>query len=203
MHSNKAIAELSGRIHTALRDGDLEAEPILELACLLEEHGVTTSATQELLARPLAHLTAADLTRLSRSLLNEAGFEPTFTLEPRLWTTLVQALEIVERDVRAKGITGTFRLATPDWDDSGYAWVEFQGIYQGNGIGPDEAHHAQGALARVADAAQEVIMESIWQVWPLCPTHHHGLHATLKNRTAVWQCTGSGTHTVAPVGDLP
>ncbi|MFC5831169.1 hypothetical protein [Nonomuraea insulae] len=80
MHSNKAIAELSGRIHTALRDGDLDAEPILELACLLEEHGVTTSATQELLARPLAHLTAADLTRLSRSLLNAAGFEPTFAL---------------------------------------------------------------------------------------------------------------------------
>lgn len=94
-------------------------------------------------------------------------------------------------------------MAIPDWDDAGHAWVEFQGIYQGNGIDPGDAHHAQGALTRVADATQEVIMEAIWQVWPLCPTHNHGLHAALKNETAIWQCTGSGTHTVAPVGDLP
>ncbi|MEV6158435.1 hypothetical protein AB0L53_49705 [Nonomuraea sp. NPDC052129] len=36
--------------------------------------------------------------------------------EPRLLSALEQALEIVERDVRARGITGALRLITPGDD---------------------------------------------------------------------------------------
>ncbi|MFI7706592.1 hypothetical protein [Nonomuraea sp. NPDC049480] len=207
MHSEEQAEqvedELMGRIYTALRDGGLDAESVLELAFSLEEGGTSTPATQELLERPAAHLTTADLTRLGESLLSETNFEPTFALEPRLWATLEHALEVVERDVRTRGINGTLRLVTYDWDSRGLAWVEFQGGYHGNGIEPIAGSSAQGALADVADAVQETIMELIWKVWPVCATHDHGLHAGYEHGTAVWRCTGDGTHTVAPVGELP
>lgn len=207
MHSyeqaKQATDELRGRIYTALRDDGLDAEPLVELACLMEEVGLRTPAVRELLECPAAHLTAADLTRLGERLLGDTNFEPTFTLEPALWVALEQALKVVERDVRAAGITGTLRLVIPDWDDSGQAWVEFQGICQGNGIRPIVGSDAQSALASVADSAQEVIMEMIWGVWPVCSAHDRGLRAELEHETAVWRCTGAGTHTVAPIGELP
>ncbi|MEO3796643.1 hypothetical protein ABGB14_41145 [Nonomuraea sp. B10E15] len=66
MHSEeqakRVVDQLRGRIYTALGDGGLDAEPVLELASLLEEWGMSTLATQELLERPAAHLTTADLT---------------------------------------------------------------------------------------------------------------------------------------------
>jgi hypothetical protein len=207
MHSYEqpgpAFDEVGGRIYAALRSGDLDAGPVLELACLLEEWGRRTVAVQEVLERPTADLTVADLTRLGERLLDDIGFEPTFALEPGLWATLEQALGIVERDVRAAGIAGTLRLVTPGWDHSGQAWVEFQGGHHGNGIRPVAGRGLQGALANVADAAQETIMELIWTVWPTCPMHHLGLHADLERGTAVWRCAGGGAHTVAPVGTLP
>ncbi|MEW9554035.1 hypothetical protein [Nonomuraea sp. NPDC050783] len=190
-------------IHTALRDGGLDAEPVLRLACLLEEQGVSTATTRELLERPTAELTAADLTRLGSGLLRDTGPGPGFVFEPGPWTLLEQALKIVERDVRAAGITGTLRLTTDDQDGSGHARVEFQGGYQGNGIPPHAASHPQEALACVADATQEVIMELTWSVWPTCPTHDRGLHAELEHGRAVWRCTPGDPHTVAPIGEMP
>ncbi|MEU4233875.1 hypothetical protein AB0F17_57195 [Nonomuraea sp. NPDC026600] len=207
MHSderaNQVVDELTGYIYTALRDGGLGAGPVLELASLLEEWGVNTPATRELLERPAAHLTTADLTRLGESLLGDIHFAPSFAIEPRLWTTLEHALEVVERDVRTGGINGTLRLVTHDWDSRGFAWVEFQGGYHGNGIPPILGSDTQGALADVADAAQETIMELIWKVWPVCATHDRGLYAGCEHGTAVWRCTSDGGHTVAPVGELP
>jgi len=116
--------------------------------------------------------------------------------------TLRTALEVVERDVRATGIEGTLRLVTPDWDGVGNVWVEFQGGFHGNGIPPVAGADAQGALAVVADAVQETIMELTWKVWPVCGTHDRGLRAELHDEVAVWRCTGGGTHTVAPIGEL-
>ncbi|MFI7440778.1 hypothetical protein [Nonomuraea indica] len=194
---------LMGRIYTALRDGGLEAEPVLELAYLREEWGESTPATRELLERPAAQLTATDLIRLGEDLLRDVDFTPSLALEPRLWATLEHALEVVERDVRAGGITSTLRLVTHEWDSMGRAWVEFQGGYHGNGIEPLWGGNAQEALREVADAVQETIMAMTLNVWPVCAAHHRGLHAGYEDGMAVWQCTGDGTHTVAPVGELP
>ncbi|MEU4830157.1 hypothetical protein [Streptosporangium sp. NPDC023615] len=195
---DRAVGELSARVHTALRGGGLDAEPLVELACLMEEWGVSTPVTRELLERPAAGLTDADLVRLGETLLEGIGFRPTFALEPGLLTSLEEALKVVERDVRAAGITGTLRMIVPDWDPMGAAWVEFQGICQGNGLGP-----GADALWGVADATQEVVMEAIWRTWPVCPVHDRGLRAEPEDGIAVWRCTGDGTHTVAPVGGLP
>ncbi|MEV4177004.1 hypothetical protein [Nonomuraea sp. NPDC049709] len=106
---------------------------------------MSTPATRELLERSAAHLTAADLARLGESLLGDTSFEPTFALEPRLWATLEHALEVVGRDARSAGITGTLSLVTPAWDDNGHAWVEFEGDYHGNGIPPSLGYSAEGA----------------------------------------------------------
>ncbi|MEV4377889.1 hypothetical protein [Streptosporangium sp. NPDC049644] len=144
--TERIVDELSKRIYTALRDGGLEAEPLIELACLLAEWGASLPVTRELLERPTADLTAADLPRLGKALLDETGFRPTFALEPSLLVPLEQKLKIVERDVRTTGITGTLRMVVPDWDSMGGAWVEFQDICQGNSIGPGEG------LARLLDA---------------------------------------------------
>ncbi|MEU9890657.1 hypothetical protein [Sphaerisporangium sp. NPDC051011] len=110
---------------------------------------------------------------------------------------------MVSRDIQATGITGTLRLVIPDWDQSGQAWVEFQGIHHGNGIRPIAGSDPQWALMSVADATQEVIMEMIWRVWPVCSAHGLGLRAELEHEMAVWRCAGAGTHSVAPVGELP
>uniref|UniRef100_UPI003F49B391 hypothetical protein n=1 Tax=Nonomuraea bangladeshensis TaxID=404385 RepID=UPI003F49B391 len=203
--AERVVDELRGRIYTALRDGDLDSESVLELACLLEEWEVSTPATQELLERPAARLTPGDVIRLGESLLRDTGFEPTFALEPRMWDELEQALQVVERDVRASGINGTLRLITQDQDNHGHAWVEFQGGYwsnHGSSIPPIAGSDVQRALACVADATQEVIVEAIWKVWPVCATHDRGLRVELIKGSAVWRCTGDGTHTVAPVGEL-
>jgi hypothetical protein len=80
--------------------------------------------------------------------------------------------------------------------------VEFEGGYHGNGIPPAAGRDLQEALASVADATQETIMELTWTVWPVCPTHDRGLHAELDHEVAVWQCTAGGAHIVAPVGGL-
>ncbi|MEV4582957.1 hypothetical protein AB0K16_58090 [Nonomuraea jabiensis] len=206
MHSHEQARnfanELMGRIYVALRDGTLDAEPVITLACLLEEAGRSTPATRELLERPTADLTTTDVTRLGKKLLLDARFEPTFALEPSLWVTLEQALKLVERDVRSTGLTGPLQLVIPDWDDSGHAWVEFRGGCQGNGIWPTQGSTAQEALVSIADATQEVIMEMLWKVWPVCPAHDRGLRAELEHEAAAWRCTGDGTHTVARVGEL-
>ncbi|MGW3361615.1 hypothetical protein ACWDOR_01575 [Streptosporangium canum] len=198
---DQVVDELSARIYTALRDGGLDAEPLVELACLTEEWDVSTPVTRELLERPAAELTAADLTRLGEALLDDVGFGPTFALEPGLLAPMEEALKVVERDVRAAGITGTLRMIVPDWGAMGMARVEFRGICHGNGLGP--GGDAQWVLRDVADATQDVVVEATWKMWPACPVHDRGLLAELENEIAVWRCTSGGTHTVAPVGELP
>ncbi|MFI6921941.1 hypothetical protein ACIBIZ_18510 [Nonomuraea spiralis] len=207
MHSEEQarqrFEELGAHIYTALRDGGLDAEPLLELAALLEEWDESTPTARELLDPATAPLISADLARLGESLLRDVNYIPTFALEPRLWTPLVQALEIVERDVRTSGISGTLRLATYDWDIRGHAWVEYQGLFHGNGIPPDTRDGVEDALAEVADTVQETIMELTWKVWPVCTSHDRGVYVRSERGTVVWWCTGDGGHTLAPVGQLP
>ncbi|WP_405146925.1 hypothetical protein OG589_06000 [Sphaerisporangium sp. NBC_01403] len=217
MEMERAIKELGGVIYTALRDDDLSADParrgeglgprpgdVIELACLLEEIGRSSPAVRELLERPTAELTPEDVARLGRRLLQEIHYQPSFDDEPGLWATLAQALLVVERDVRATGISGPLRLTVPDWDIGGHARVEFRNAFQGNGIPPGIGADDLDALVSVADATQEVVMEMIWAAWPTCPEHRLGLYAGSERGTAIWRCggTGTGMHTVAPVGRL-
>ncbi|GAA0845631.1 hypothetical protein ACFQVD_27185 [Streptosporangium amethystogenes subsp. fukuiense] len=91
----QAVDELGVRIYTALRDGGLDAEPLVEPACLTEEWGASTPITRELLERPVTELTAADRARLGEALLDGIGFMPSFALEPGLLVSLEEALNKV------------------------------------------------------------------------------------------------------------
>nr|WP_237531010.1 hypothetical protein [Streptomyces sp. SID3212] len=83
---------------------------------------------------------------------------------------------------------------------------------------PQETDDAMTVLAVVAEAAQETVMELLWQVWPVCPAHRTGMHPRPAGTTdgrdrsepdsagpPVWWCGGArdGTcHDVSPVGEL-
>ncbi|MFF3445054.1 hypothetical protein [Streptosporangium sp. NPDC002721] len=194
---DQAVDELSARVHTMLRDGGLDAGPLVELARLAEEQDVPIPVTRELLERPATGLTAGDLARLGEALLDAIGFGPTFALEPGLLVPLEEALKVVERDLRVAGIIGPLRMIVSGRDSMSVARVEFRGICHGNGLRPG------GDLRDVADATQDVVVEATRKMWPACPVHDRGLLAERENEIAVWRCTSGGTHTVAPVGGLP
>ncbi|OPG11950.1 hypothetical protein [Microbispora sp. GKU 823] len=193
---------VAARIYRGLRDGDLAAGPVVELACLMEEGGLSRPPVREVLERPAAELTAEDVTRLGRALLAALDFQPGFDLAPELWTALETAVDVVRADLRAFGIDGSLELTVPDWDDSGCARVAFRGCHGSPPIWPRTGEDPGQALAEIADATQDAVMEVIWGVWPTCPDHGLGLHSELVRGAAVWRCTGGGAHTVAAIGGL-
>jgi hypothetical protein len=198
-----AAEQLAVQIYRGLRECGLPADPVVELACLIGEHDLSCPAVREILERRTAELTPEEVARLGQDLLTEMSFEPGFDLEPGLWTTLETAVKMVERDVRASGIEAVLGIAIPGWDrDSGCARVEFRGGCGGPAIWPRSGRDGNVALADIADAVQDIVMEHIWGVWPVCPEHGLGVHAALVEGTAVWQCAGAGTHTAAAIGDL-
>ncbi|GAA2409521.1 hypothetical protein GCM10010404_79350 [Nonomuraea africana] len=97
---------LSGEEVVTLVAGDVAAVPPRRQPFHPLRRGVRTPATREILEHPAAPLTAANLARLGEGLLRDTGFEPTFALDPALRAVLDTALIVVERDVRAAGITG-------------------------------------------------------------------------------------------------
>lgn len=100
------------------------------------------------------------------------------------------------------------------------------GRWQGNAVNAVELEEgdlpepddAMAALTLVAEAAQETVMELLWQVWPVCREHKIGVHVrpagiaddwcggeTDASDPVVWWCPGSrdGTgHDVSLVGEL-
>ncbi len=183
------------QIYRGLREGDLRAEPVVELACLMEEFDAGRPPVREILERPTAELTSEEVAHLGRDLLRATGFD-------QLWATLETAVKVVEGDVRASGIDAVLTIVIPDWDDSGCARVECCGGCGGPAIWPSSGRDVGVALVEIADAVQDVVMEHTWGVWPTCPEHRLGLHAAFVEGTAVWRCAGAGTHTAAAIGDL-
>ncbi|MFI6402843.1 hypothetical protein [Streptomyces sp. NPDC050548] len=90
------------------------------------------------------------------------------------------------------------------------------GTSQGNGLSEPEDADAD-PLVHVADAAQETVVELLWQAWPVCPFHKLGTHPRPEGTTAdweygeswgpgvVWWCRGyhgGDCHDLASVGEL-
>ncbi|MEU6444721.1 hypothetical protein [Streptomyces sp. NPDC047046] len=65
-----------------------------------------------------------------------------------------------------------------------------------------------GAVAAVAEAAQESLMELLHRAWPVCPDHRLGTHlCDTPDGTPAWGCSGARgerpvPHVLAPVGAL-
>jgi len=196
---------LSRRLYRQLKDGWVDREAAFELAC------------QVLSIWPLAE----DATELARLCLEDGGqsgivaaaravlsgrFDPGFAEEPGWLATLEEALEVVNRDMRASGLPGTGQLHVCEGGTAfEYAFVEVWDRYNSHGGGcrPSSGADPVTALVVVADDAQDAVMHAICGVWPVCPAHSLGTHADERDGAAVWWCAGSGGHAAAPIGQWP
>lgn len=112
------------------------------------------------------------------------------------------ALALVNRDLDAllPG-RGPLRLwVMPPWDEEMGVPVYValpDGTWHGNQLPP------RAGVVDIADAAQETVVERLWEVWPVCDEHQLGLHAREEEARAVWWCNGDGGHVRGGVGELP
>ncbi|MFE3070485.1 hypothetical protein [Streptomyces sp. NPDC059247] len=157
-------------------------------------------------------------------------------VEPGRWPELEAALAVVNRDLAATLpdqdplilMLSPFSEQTPGSPvEHGQIYVAMaDGRWQGNPVhthdleedDPSELDDATEVLAVVADAAQETVMELLWQAWPLCSAHGIGMHPRPAGTAngwypsevdpagpPVWWCRGGRGdthHDVCLVGEL-
>jgi hypothetical protein len=139
------------------------------------------------------------------------GIEPELLNDDRLGRALdaiAPHLTEITDSVGARAISEFgIDVSTFHWDS-----MSLYGAY------PAEDQDEEYPRIKHADAAQETIMELLWQVWPICSTHKIGLHPRPAGTTdgwyqseadsagpPVWWCQGGrdGTcHDVSLVGEL-
>ncbi|MFH8798686.1 hypothetical protein ACH4F6_03655 [Streptomyces sp. NPDC017936] len=142
-------------------------------------------------------------------------------VQPGEYPVWDEALALVNRDLAALlPDRGPLRLlALPPWDPRDECGDEQvyvalpDGRWHGNDLRQDSGTALAAALAAVAEAAQDTVMECLWQVWPVCAEHRVGMHVRSgegeqgEDGHPVWWCAGGrGTddpaHARAPVGGL-
>ncbi|MFE0727368.1 hypothetical protein ACFW2X_03770 [Streptomyces antibioticus] len=109
-----------------------------------------------------------------------------------------EALALVNRDLAALlPNRGPLRLlalpsdADVEWEPAEHVYVALpDGRWHGNHL--DDASRADpaDALASVADAAQDTVLECLWQVWPVCAEHGLGMRPGQDDDRVVWACAG-------------
>lgn len=107
-----------------------------------------------------------------------------------------EAADLVVADVRA-----TTNLSAPKIEvrrDDDFLIVSFNGNYQSP---PMFAMRAPESICEIAESLRDHVMDEVWTVWPVCPTHDRGLQARPVDGVAVWRCD-AGDHTVAAIGRL-
>ncbi|KRD19140.1 MULTISPECIES: hypothetical protein [unclassified Streptomyces] len=124
-----------------------------------------------------------------------------------------QALALVNRDLRVTlpRLEPLQLLALPSYDagepENVYVAMA-NGEWHGNPLHPNSQDSLASAVASVADAAQETVVELLWQAWPLCPEHGLGMHPTEDAEERLsWWCAGErprggSAHTHGAVGAL-
>ncbi|UWW95872.1 hypothetical protein GO605_09315 [Streptomyces murinus] len=108
---------------------------------------------------------------------------------------------MVNRDVRATltlpGREPLILMVVPDPDgfDGDQVYVAMaDGRSHGNPVHSDDLEEgaepepgdAAAVLTVVAEAAQETLMELLWQVWPLCREHGTGMHPRPAGTSGEW-----------------
>jgi len=72
----------------------------------------------------------------------------------------------------------------------------------GHSLGPIAATTVSEAAVKLADNAQDDVIEALWEPWPKCPGHGHPAKPIVRSRQAVWVCRMSGDQ-IAEIGHLP
>lgn len=125
-----------------------------------------------------------------------------------------EALALVNRDLAALlPDRGPLRLlALPPWDqeesEREHVYVALpDGRWHGNDLWHGSEATLAAALDAVAEAAQDTVMECLWQVWPVCAEHRVGMHPRKEDGRPVWWCAGGRgakdpAHVRAVIGGL-
>ncbi len=206
MAGHEAHAEqLERGVYLGLREGNLDPQRVVALACELLDWFHCTDAILEVVERNPADVSPAELTALARRILDDVDFEPGFDLAPERLETLRAALRVMARDLTTRGIEGEPEIEVlEDWFPVGAGVRLADGVRLnwGGPILPSMCDDPAVALTGLAVMTQESLLERTWRVWPVCPRHDLGVHGSERNGTAVWWCAGEGGHVLAPVGEL-
>ncbi|WP_314224410.1 hypothetical protein [Streptomyces zaehneri] len=140
------------------------------------------------------------------------------TVEPGEYPVWEEALALVNHDLSTLlPDRGPLCLvALPAWPKesadeehaSEHVYVALpDGRWHGNDLPPHAGAGPGPALAAVAEAAQDTVLECLWQVWPVCAEHRLGMHPGQQDGQVVWRCAGridegEPGHVQAPVGKL-
>ncbi|MEV0480528.1 hypothetical protein AB0I69_07890 [Streptomyces sp. NPDC050508] len=206
MAEREAHAEqLERGVYLGLREGNLDPQQVVALACELLDWFHCTDAILEVVERNPADVSPAEMTALARRILDDVDFEPGFDLAPERLETLRAALRVMARDLTTRGIEGEPEIEVlEDWFPVGAGVRLADGVRLnwGGPILPNMCDDPAVALTSLAVMTQESLLERTWRVWPVCPRHELGVHGSERNGTAVWWCAGEGGHVLAPVGEL-
>ncbi|WP_329596007.1 hypothetical protein OIE43_00295 [Streptomyces pseudovenezuelae] len=206
MAEHEAVTgQLMRRVYLGLREDNLDPQDVVALACELLDWFHCTDAVLEVVERNPAEVTPAEMTALARRVLDDVGFDPGFDLAPERLDTLRAALRIVARDLPTRGIEGEPEIEIlEEWFPvgAGVRLADGARLNWGGPVLPNMCNDPAMALTSLAIMIQESLLEWTWQVWPVCPRHHLGVHGSERDGAAVWWCAGDGGHILAPVGEL-
>ena len=200
--------QLADAAYVGARDGDLSPELSFDLASFLLEWAAPTPAFSELADASLDHASlpgdTRNLAELARQALRAVGYAPDFRLAPELLDAFAEPVEHLTADLRATGLTGQVHLRLPD-DDPRPASVWFgyeHSAAHTSGLTSFDAVYQTPTdlLTMVADEVQDAVMHAVWGAWPVCPTHHRGVHPALTDGTAAWQCRAGAGHVISTIG---
>ena len=206
MAEHEAHAEqLERGVYLGLREGNLDPQRVVALACELLDWFHCTDAILEVVERNPADVSPAEMAALARRILDDVDFDPGFDLAPERLETLRAALRVMARDLPTRGIEGEPEIEV--LEDcfpvgAGVRLADGVRLNWGGPTLPNMCDDPAVALTGLAIMTQESLLERTWRVWPLCPRHDLGVHGSERNGTAVWWCAGEGGHVLAPVGEL-
>ncbi len=198
---NAQLERLAGRVYVQARDGAVDFEAAFDLAGFLIEWGPADPLVQELAELSVEGTDRARVAEVAMQVLAHR-YEPGFDAQPARLAALEEALDAVKADMRSTGLTGPVRVVVPEWASPRSAFVEFRGDGYGStpGIAPEDGSDTVSALIAVADDAQDSVIETLHEVWPVCPVHQLGAHAREHDGAAVWWCNGNGGHVIVTIG---
>jgi hypothetical protein len=206
MAGPEAVAEqLKRTVYLGLREGNLDPQQVVALACELLDWSFCTEAVLEVVERNPAEVSPAEMTALAWQILDDVGFDPGFDVAAERLETLRAALRIVARDLATCGIEGEPEIEVlEDWFPvgAGVRLADGERLNWGGHILPSMCDDPTTALTSLAVVIQESLLERTWKVWPVCARHDLGVHGSERDGEAVWWCAGDGGHVLAPVGEL-